>query len=163
MTEQQRASTGAEIHKALREKIGDEVEVSDWVMVDQDRIQAFADATLDQQWIHTDPVRAEKGPFGGPIAHGLLSLSLLPYFAGQMSWAPLPRMSVNYGYERVRFTAPLPADSRVRCRQTLERVDSRSDGGLMVALTCRVEREGQLLAEGGRPIVVAESLSLFYY
>ena len=98
----------AESLVAIRARLGEEVGVSDWVLVDQARIQAFADATLDQQWLHTDPARAAKGPFGGPIAHGLLSLSLLPYFAEQMDWAPPPRMSVNYGYDKVRL-APLPA------------------------------------------------------
>jgi len=153
----------AENLAAITARLGEEVGVSDWVLVDQARIQAFADATLAQQWFRTGPVRAAKGPFGGPIAHGLLSLSLLPYFAEQMDWAPPPRMSVNYGYEKVRFTAPLPAGSRVRCRQTLDRVDERPDGGLMLATTCRLERDGDLLADGGRPVLVAESLGLFYY
>lgn len=156
-------ATRSENLAAIRARLGEEVGVSDWVLVDQARIQAFADATLDQQWIHTDPQRAAKGPFGGPIAHGLLSLSLLPYFAEQMDWAPTPRMSVNYGYEKVRFTAPLPEGSRVRCRQTLDRVEERPDGGMMLATTCRLERDGDLMADGGRPVLVAEALGLFYY
>ena len=85
-------ATLAESLAAIRARLDEEVGVSDWVLVDQARIQAFADATLDQQWIHTDPVRAAKGPFGGPIAHGLLSLSLLPYFC-LLYTSPSPRDS----------------------------------------------------------------------
>ncbi|MGB1162064.1 MAG: MaoC family dehydratase, partial [Alphaproteobacteria bacterium] len=81
-------------------KVGTEVGVTDWVLVDQKRIQDFADATLDQQWIHTNPEMAAKGPFGGPIAHGLLTLSLLPHFGEQVAWIPRPKMSVNYGYNK---------------------------------------------------------------
>lgn len=144
-------------------KVGTEVGVTDWVLVDQKRIQDFADATLDQQWIHTNPEMAAKGPFGGPIAHGLLTLSLLPHFGEQVAWIPRPKMSVNYGYNKVRFTAPLPSDSKVRSRLTLESVEDREDGGLTIIVTHRIERDGDLLSDGGRPIVVAESVGLIYY
>lgn len=162
MSEHQSASRDA-VKAEMLTKIDTEVGVTDWVLVDQARIQAFADATLDQQWIHTDPAKAAMGPFGGPIAHGLLTLSLLPYFSEQVSWVPLPQMSVNYGYNKVRFTAPLPAGSKVRSRLTLDGVEERPDGGLTVTMTHRVEREGDLLADGGRPIVVAQSVGLLYY
>lgn len=152
-----------EIKADLLGKVGTEVGVTDWVLVDQQRIQDFADATLDQQWIHTNPEMAAKGPFGGPIAHGLLTLSLLPYFGEQVAWIPRPKMSVNYGYNKVRFTAPLPSGSKVRSRLTLESVEDREDGGLTVIVTHRIERDGDLLSEGGRPIVVAESVGLIYY
>ena len=144
-------------------KVGTEVGVTDWVLVDQKRIQDFADATLDQQWIHTNPEMAAKGPFGGPIAHGLLTLSLLPHFGEQVAWIPRPKMSVNYGYNKVRFTAPLPSGSKVRSRLTLESVEDRDDGGLTIIVTHRIERDGDLLADGWRPIVVAESVGLIYY
>ena len=144
-------------------KVGTEVGVTDWVLVDQKRIQDFADATLDQQWIHTNPEMAAKGPFGGPIAHGLLTLSLLPHFGEQVAWIPRPKMSVNYGYNKVRFTAPLPSGSKVRSRLTLESVEDRDDGGLTIIVTHRIERDGDLLSDGGRPIVVAESVGLIYY
>ena len=152
-----------EIKADMMGKVGTEVGVTDWVLVDQQRIQDFADATLDQQWIHTNPEMAAKGPFGGPIAHGLLTLSLLPYFGEQVAWIPRPKMSVNYGYNKVRFTAPLPSGSKVRSRLTLESVEDREDGGLTVIVTHRIERDGDLLSEGGRPIVVAESVGLIYY
>lgn len=152
-----------EIKADMLGKVGTEVGVTDWVLVDQQRIQDFADATLDQQWIHTNPEMAAKGPFGGPIAHGLLTLSLLPYFGEQVAWIPRPKMSVNYGYNKVRFTAPLPSGSKVRSRLTLESVEDREDGGLTVIVTHRIERDGDLLSEGGRPIVVAESVGLIYY
>lgn len=144
-------------------KVGSEVGVTDWVLIDQQRIQDFADATLDQQWIHTQPEKAAQGPFGGTIAHGLLTLSLLPYFGEQVAWIPHPAMSVNYGYNKVRFTAPLPSGSRVRSRLTLESVEDRNDGGLTAIITHRIEREGDLIADGGRPIVVAESVGLLYF
>ena len=147
----------------MLKQVGTEVGVTDWVLIDQQRIQDFADATLDQQWIHTDPDKAAKGPFGGPIAHGLLTLSLLPHFGEQVAWVPRPAMSVNYGYNKVRFTAPLPSGSRIRSRLTLESVEDRSDGGFTLIITHRIEREGDLLADGGRPIVVAESVGLIYY
>ena len=121
-------------------KVGTEVGVTDWVLVDQKRIQDFADATLDQQWIHTNTEMAAKGPFGGPIAHGLLTLSLLPHFGEQVAWIPRPKMSVNYGYNKVRFTAPLPSGSRVRSRLTLESVEDRDDGGLTIIVTHQIGR-----------------------
>ena len=152
-----------DIKAEMLSKVGTEVTVTDWVLVDQQRIQDFADATLDQQWIHTDPEMAAKGPFGGPIAHGLLTLSLLPYFSYQADWVSKPQLSVNYGYNKVRFTAPLPAGSKVRSRQTLESVEDRADGGLTTITTHRIEREGDLLENGGRPIVVAEAVGLIYY
>ncbi len=106
---------------------------------------------------------AAKGPFGGPIAHGLLTLSLLPHFGEQVAWIPRPKMSVNYGYNKVRFTAPLPSGSKVRSRLTLESVEDREDGGFTIIVTHRIERDGDLLSDGGRPIVVAESVGLIYY
>ena len=124
---------------------------------------AFADATLDQQWIHTNPEMAKQGPFGGPIAHGLLSLSLLPYFSEQVAWAPRPKMSVNYGYDKVRFTAPLPSGSNVRSRMLLDAVEMREDGGLTIKVTHKIEREGALSEDENRPILIAESVGLFYY
>ena len=157
------SKSSQEVKAELEAKVGAEVGVTDWVLVDQARIQAFADATLDQQWIHTDPEMAKKGPFGGPIAHGLLSLSLLPHFSEQVDWAPRAKMSVNYGYDKVRFTSPVPSGSKVRSRLTLQGVDVREDGGLSIKVVHTIEREGALVAEGNRPVLVAESLGLLYY
>lgn len=157
------SKSASEVKAELDAKIGTEVGVTDWVMVDQARIQAFADATLDQQWIHTNPEMAKQGPFGGPIAHGLLSLSLLPYFSEQVAWAPRPKMSVNYGYDKVRFTAPLPSGSNVRSRMVLDAVEMREDGGLTIKVTHKIEREGALIEDENRPILIAESVGLFYY
>ena len=152
-----------DIKADMLSKVGTEIAVTDWVLVDQQQIQDFADATLDQQWIHTNPEMAAKGPFGGPIAHGLLTLSLLPHFSYQVEWPHKPQLSVNYGYIKVRFTAPLPAGSQVRSRQTLESVEDRADSGFTLITTHRIEREGDLLENGGRPIVVAEAVGLVYY
>ena len=103
--------------------VGQEIGVSDWIAVDQPRIQAFADATEDQQWIHTDPDRAAAGPFGTTIAHGFLTLSLLPRFYETAFRVREVRMGINYGLDRVRFPAPVPVDSRLRGRFVLKRLE----------------------------------------
>jgi acyl dehydratase len=130
---------------------GDSFGPSSWIDVPQDKIQAFADATGDQQWIHTDPPRAAEGPFGTTIAHGYLTLSLLPV----MSYEVVPRdpdtrMGVNYGLNRVRFPAPVPVGSRVRGRFEVVSVDD-ADWGAQVTMTATVERDG-----GEKPVCVAE-------
>src|SRR5580693_4866524 len=107
----------------LKAATGTELGVSDWLEIDQERIDRFAEATGDHQWIHTDPVRAESGPFGKTIAHGYLTLSLLPYFAVQNYRIEGGRMSVNYGLNKVRFITPVPVGSRLRGRTELVTVD----------------------------------------
>jgi acyl dehydratase len=135
---------------------GDEFGPSSWIVVDQEKIGAFADATGDHQWIHVDPERAKAGPFGTTIGHGYLTLSLLPV----MSYETLPRqeggMSINYGLNRVRFPAPVPSGSRVRGTFRVESVEE-ADWGRQVTMTATIEREG-----GDKPVCVAELLFRYY-
>jgi acyl dehydratase len=136
--------------------VGQEIGLSDWLLVDQTRIQRFADATDDQQWIHTDPVRAAAGPFGGTIAHGFLTLSLLPAFFDQGFKVADVRMGINYGLNKVRFPAPVPVDSRLRARFKLLSFEP-VEGGAQLAVEVTVEREGST-----KPVCVAESLTRRY-
>jgi acyl dehydratase len=141
----------------LEARVGTEIAVSPWIAVEQDRIQRFADATDDHQWIHVDPERARKGPFGGTIAHGFLTLSLLPRMIKEAVVVTGVRMSVNYGLNRVRFTAPVPSGSRLRARLLLAKLE-KVDGGVQVTWNATVEREGG----GDRPCLVAEWLIRHY-
>jgi acyl dehydratase len=136
--------------------VGQEIGVSDWIAVDQPRIQAFADATEDQQWIHTDPARAAAGPFGTTIAHGFLTLSLLPRFYETAFRVREVRMGINYGLDRVRFPAPVPVHSRLRGRFVLKRLEL-IEGGVQMMVEVTVEREA-----GGKPVCIAESLTRQY-
>ncbi len=140
----------------LRGMVGQELGVSDWHEVTQERIDAFADATEDRQWIHVDPERAAETPFGGTIAHGLYTLSLGPKFGYAMFTIEGIAFGLNYGYERVRFPAPLPVGSRVRMRATLAEVTDVA-GGVQFRVTQTFEREG-----GDKPVCVAESLARVY-
>jgi acyl dehydratase len=138
--------------RELESRVGQEIAVSPWFEVTQDRIDRFAEATEDWQWIHVDRERARQSPFGGTIAHGFLTLSLLPRLA-ELSFAVSDRrMGVNYGLNKARFTAPVPAGSRVRARFALARVE-RLEGGLQLTWTATVEREGS-----DKPCLVAEWL-----
>ena len=134
--------------------IGQEVAVSDWITITQAQIQMFADATGDQQWIHTDPERAAKGPFGTPIAHGFLTLALLPQFFESTFEIEGAKMGVNYGLNRVRFMAPVPVNSRLRARMTLQAAERIEPDGIQMTWLVTVEREG-----GDKPVCVAESLA----
>lgn len=133
--------------------LGQEVAVTDWITVSQQQIQQFADATGDQQWIHVDVERAAAGPFGTPIAHGFLTLSLLPRFLESALAFKGARMGVNYGLNRVRFPAPVPVGSRLRARLTLQQAERIEPDGLQMAWAVTIEREGS-----ERPVCVAESL-----
>ena len=124
---------------------------TDWVEVDQARINAFAAATGDHQWIHVDPERAAAGPFGTTIAHGYLTLALLPAFLERV-FEPEASLTVNYGLNRVRFTAPVPVGSRLRARFEVLSSDEVS-GGVQLVVAATVEREG-----GDRPACVAEAV-----
>lgn len=136
---------------------GHEVAVSDWVTVSQARIQQFADATGDHQWIHLDEERARSGPFGSTIAHGFLTLSLVPqFFDTSIAIADL-RMGVNYGLNKVRFTAPVPAGSRVRGRLALKSSEPIAGNGAQAVWDVTVEREG-----ADKPACVAELLVRYY-
>ena len=121
--------------------IGEHLGYSDWVVVDQDRIDRFADATGDHQWIHVDPERAAKGPFGTTIAHGYLTLSLVPWLLAQVVRVEGVAFGVNYGCNKVRFPAPVPVDSEVRVGATVASVEEVA-GGVQIALDVTVEVRG---------------------
>ena len=125
----------------LKAATGQEIGTSDWIEVTQERINKFAEATGDHQWIHTDPELAAKGPFGKTIAHGYLTLSLLPVFAEQIYSVKSVIMGVNYGANKVRFPNPVPVDSRVRATATLKETSDIAIG-TQVVLTFVVEIEG---------------------
>ena len=140
----------------LRDSVGTEVGPSDWIEVDQKRIDLFAEATGDHQWIHVDPERAEEGPFGTTIAHGYLTLSLLPAFVPQLLRVEGVRMGVNYGVNRVRFPAPVPVGSRLRATVKITDVTEAGDS---VQLTTQVTVERE---DGDKPVCVAESVTRYY-
>ena len=142
----------------LERRVGEEVGVSPWVEVTQERIDTFAKAIDDFQWIHVDRERAKSSPFGGTIAHGFLTLSLLSHLSERTFSFSDRKMGVNYGLNRVRFTAPLPAGSRVRARFTLQKFDKLAEGGVQVTWNTVVEREG-----ADKPVLVAEWLGRHYY
>ncbi len=137
----------------LAARVGQPLADSEWIAVDQQRIDAFAEATSDRQWIHVDPVRAADGPFGETIAHGFLTLSLLPALLASAYAIDNVRMSVNYGLNRVRFPAPVPAGSRVRARFKLQAFEPLPDGA-QLTLEATLEREG-----GVKPVCVAEMVT----
>jgi acyl dehydratase len=141
----------------LRAAAGSSIGTSDWVTIDQGRIDLFADATDDHQWIHVDAARAEDGPFGATIAHGFLSLSLLSALIAQVYEINGGKMGINYGLNRVRFTAPVPVGSRVRGHVELLDV-SDFDGGVQLTTKVTVEIEG-----AQRPALVAEWLTRRYF
>ncbi|WP_295856973.1 MaoC family dehydratase [uncultured Xylophilus sp.] len=133
--------------------VGQDVAVSDWITIDQSRIDRFADATGDHQWIHVDVERTRAGPFGAPIAHGFLTLSLLPAFFDSALQITDGGMGVNYGLNKVRFMAPVPVGSRLRGRLHLLGCTPVEQGGLQLTWQVTVEREG-----ADKPACVAESL-----
>jgi acyl dehydratase len=141
---------------ALSEAAGQHLGYSDWLTVDQKRIDLFADATGDHQWIHVDPERAAAGPFKTTIAHGYLTLSLLPVLVTQVYRVDGVRMAVNYGLNRVRFPAPVPVGSRVRAGVELGTV-TPVDGGVQVTAQVTVDIDG-----AAKPCCVAEAVSRLY-
>jgi acyl dehydratase len=140
----------------LKDLIGANIGTSDWLLVDQARIDQFAAVTGDDQWIHVDPVRASSGPFGTTVAHGFLTLSLLPPFSRSAFTVAGVRMSVNYGLNRVRFPAPVPAGSRLRAHYKLIALEP-VDGGVQVITEVSIERDGQT-----KPVCVAETVARHY-
>jgi len=140
----------------LKDLVGQEVGVSDWITVTQERIQLFAEATNDHQWIHLDTERAKGGPFGTTIAHGFLTLSLLPEMAATAFHVRETRMGVNYGLNRVRFPAPVPSGSRLRARFKLIGYEPL-DGGAQITTQVTMEREGS-----DKPVCIAESIARRY-
>jgi len=138
----------------LADKVGKDLAVSDWLTVDQDRINRFADAIDDHQWIHVDVERAKSGPYGATIAHGYLTLSLLSIFLDPMLDFDGLSMRMNYGFDRVRFPAPVPVNSRIRAHVAVESVDE-TPHGVRVELRCVLEIEG-----GDKPACVAQAVAL---
>ena len=141
----------------LQALIGQPLGHSDWITVDQARVNAFAEATEDRQWIHVDPERAKTGPFGAPIAHGFLTLSLIPYFFETGFSVRETRMVVNYGLNKVRFTAPVPVGSRLRAAFKLLAMDEVAGGAMQLTVEVAVEAEG-----AAKPVCIAESLARHY-
>ncbi len=142
---------------ALKDLVGKDVAVTDWVEISQARIDRFAEATEDRQWIHVDPARAAaESPFGSTIAHGFLTLSLLPHFLALALRMEGVRMGVNYGLNRIRFTAPVPVGSRLRAGFTLAAVEDIA-GGAQTTWSVAIEREGS-----DKPVCVAEWLTRRY-
>jgi acyl dehydratase len=142
----------------IRAHVGEEIGVSSWLTVDQERIDAFAEATEDRQFIHTDPAAAAQTPFGGTIAHGFLSLSLLSRMGAEVMLIPEGvKMAVNYGLDRVRFLAPVKAGSQVRGRFTLDSVEEKAPGQILMRHTVTVEIEGE-----DKPALTAQWLGLIF-
>lgn len=142
----------------LKNLIGQEVAVTDWVAITQERVNMFADATGDHQWIHIDVERSRKeSPYGGTIAHGFLTLSLLPMLMERAVSFPTIKMGVNYGLNKVRFPAPVPVGSRLRAGMALQEVED-IEGGAQITWKVTIEREG-----GDKPVCVAESIARLYW
>jgi acyl dehydratase len=141
----------------LAEAEGRDLGTSPWRTIDQGRVDTFADATDDHQWIHVDPERAADGPFGGTIAHGYLSLSLVPTMLKTMLTVTDFARGTNYGIERVRFTSPIGVGARIRLAASLASTRRREDGGVQWAVAFRVEVEGQT-----RPAVIGETIYVYY-
>jgi acyl dehydratase len=140
----------------LRGAVGEHIGHSEWHLVSQEQVNAFADATGDHQWIHVDPARASAGPYGSTVAHGFLTLSLIPMLASEVYRVGGVRMGVNYGLNRVRFPAPLPTGSRFRAGIRMLSIED-IDGGVHLVNEVTIEREG-----GEKPVCVAETVSRFY-
>jgi acyl dehydratase len=141
----------------LKDRVGEEVVVSGWLEMTQERINGFAEATGDHQWIHVDPERARReSPFGVPIAHGFLTLSLLSKFLSESVRFSQSKMGVNYGINRLRFTAPVPVGARIRARLTVKRLEELQ-GGVQVTWAVVLEREGS-----DKPCLIAEWLTRRY-
>lgn len=124
-----------QVFQTLREvadKVGQELAISDWITITQERINQFADATGDHQWIHVDPQRASQGPFGSTIAHGFLTLSLMPAFFDSAMKISQTRMAINYGVNKVRFTAPVPVGSKLRARISLKSAEPIEPNGFQM-------------------------------
>ena len=131
---------------------GSQLGPTEWMEITQDRVNLFADATDDHQWIHVDPERAAAGPFGGTIAHGLLTLSLLPHFMHQLYRVDNVALAVNYGYNKVRFITPVKVGANVRAGAVISKVDEL-DGAVQATVTVTVEIEGS-----DKPAAVVESI-----
>lgn len=142
---------------ALRQYIGRDLAPSAWLVIDQDRINAFADATLDHQFIHVDVEKARRTPFGSTIAHGYLTMSLISHFAAECGIRPEQLvMAINYGSDKVRFLQPVRVDDRIRAHAVLESVEDRAENQVLLKTKFTIEIDGE-----EKPAMVAEILSLF--
>jgi len=141
----------------LPNRVGEEMGPGRWHQVTQEQIDKFADATGDHQWIHVDRERAKAGPFRTTIAHGYLTLSLIPMLIHEVLVVDGVKMGINYGVNKVRFPAPVPVDSNVRLRAKLQSVEPVDNGGYQVITQCTIEREG-----GEKPVCVAETVARYY-
>ncbi|MDF5753454.1 MaoC family dehydratase [Spongiactinospora sp. TRM90649] len=139
---------------SLRSHVGEELGVSEWFEVDQDRVDAFAEITEDRQWIHVDPARAASGPYRAPIAHGYLTLSLIPVLGSRIFTVDGVRMSINYGLNKVRFPQAVTVGSRIRSRATLVSVDDTA-AGTQAVIRHTIEIDGQ-----DKPACIAETVRL---
>jgi acyl dehydratase len=144
--------------RSLESKVGQEVGVSPWVEIAQERIDQFAEATGDFQWIHVDREKAKGSPFGTTIAHGFLTLSMLPKLTESTFEFSDRRMGVNYGLNKVRFTSPVPAGAKIRGRFTLAKYEKIEGNGVQTTWNVVMEREG-----GDKPVCVAETISRHYF
>jgi acyl dehydratase len=142
----------------LESQVGKEVGISPWVEMTQARIDEFAKATEDFQWIHVDPKRAKDSPFGGTIAHGFLTLSMLPKLSESTFEFADRKMGVNYGLNKVRFTSPVPAGAKIRARFVLAKFEKIEGNGVQTTWSVTFEREG-----GEKPVCVAESIGRHYF
>ncbi|MDL9936931.1 MaoC family dehydratase [Gordonia sp. ABSL1-1] len=141
----------------LTAAIGEDLGSGDWLEITQERVNAFADATGDHQWIHVDPVRAADGPFGAPIAHGYLTLSLLPVLAGQIFTVTGPKLVINYGLNKVRFPNPVVVGKRIRANAVITEV-TETKAGVNVVVSNTVEIEGE-----AKPACVAENVRVLVF
>lgn len=146
---------GLEELKALK---GKEIGTSDWFQISQDRINAFADATNDYQWIHVDEEKAKASPQGSTIAHGFLTLSLLPYFTYQLWEIQGVKQAFNYGLNKVRFTSFVPVDSRIRMRLSIKDLDEIQTGIVQLHTQNVFEREGDT-----KPVCMADSIARLFF
>jgi acyl dehydratase len=142
----------------LRAAAGQHLGYSDWHVVDQERIDRFADATGDHQWIHVDPEKAKLGPFGTTIAHGYLTLSLIPWLMSEIVAYDGVRMGINYGTNKVRFPAPVPVNSRVRAGAELIAAEDVGGGGVQIVSRVSIQVDGQ-----EKPSCVAETVARMYF
>ncbi len=141
--------------QALLDAVGTDLGTTDWITITQDQINQFAAATLDNQWIHVDTERAKAGPFGAPIAHGYLTMSLAAYFGGQLIRVSGISMGINYGADKVRFPAPVPVGSKLRGRGEI--LDAKEvPGGVQTTVRITIEREG-----GDKPAAVVDAISRY--
>jgi acyl dehydratase len=141
----------------LSAAVGEDLGVTDWLEIDQKRIDTFAEATGDHQWIHVDAEKAKAGPYGSTIAHGYLTVSLVNYFLPQLLDVQGISMGVNYGVDKVRFPAAVPVGSKIRGKGVLTSVETTKDGGIQSKVTVTIEIEGS-----ERPACIVETISRYY-